>query len=91
MLHICASDNMLTCMRTTVEISDHIFRQAKKTAADRGVPLRQVIEEALRQYLGSGRQPAGYRLRWRTESGRLQPGVRLDDRDALFDLMDGRR
>jgi hypothetical protein len=77
-------------MRTTVDISDEIFRQAKKTAADRGVPLRQVIEAALRHYLGSGRQGGGYKLRWRTESGRLQPGVRLDDRDALFDLMDGR-
>jgi hypothetical protein len=78
-------------MRTTVDISDEVFRQAKKTAADRGVPLRQVVEEALRQYLGSGGHRVGYELQWRTESGRLQPGVRLDDRDALFDLMDGRR
>jgi hypothetical protein len=30
-------------------------------------------------------------LRWSSERGRLQPGVNLDDRDALFDLMGGRR
>lgn len=78
------------CMRTTVDIADEVFRRAKKTAAERGVPLRQVIEEALREYLGSGSRSGEYRLRWSTEHGRLQPGVRLDDRDALFDLMDGR-
>jgi hypothetical protein len=29
-------------------------------------------------------------LQWRSDGGRIQPGVRLDDRDALFDLMEGR-
>jgi len=31
-----------------------------------------------------------YRLRWRSERGRLLPGVNLDSRDHLFDRMDGR-
>jgi len=79
-------------MRTTVEIQDELLREAKRRAADEGTTLRRVIEQALRAHLsrraGSG---SGYRLRWRTERGRLQPGVRLDDRDLLFDLMDGRR
>ena len=35
-------------MRTTIEISDELIRQAKKRAADQGGPLRKVIEEALR-------------------------------------------
>jgi hypothetical protein len=77
-------------MRTTVDISDELLRLAKRRAADSGIPLRQVVEAALRQYLASPQKRASYRLRWRTERGRLQPGVRLDDRDALFDLMDGR-
>lgn len=79
-------------MRTTIDINDELFREAKRRAAKEGTPLRVIIENALRAHLGS--RPAGqprYRLRWRTESGRLQPGVRLDDRDALFDLMEGRR
>lgn len=82
---------MLSCMRTTIEISDEIFRQLKRRAADEGAPLRRVVENALRGYLGKSKARKGYRLRWTPERGRVQPGVQLDDRDNLFDLMDGRR
>ena len=82
---------MLLCMRTTIEISDELFRRAKKRAADEGTTLREVVDLALRSYLSRRAKRTGYRLQWRTESGRLLPGVNLDDRDALFDLMDGRR
>jgi len=81
---------MILCMRTTIEITDELLRQAKKKAAAEGTALRQVVETALRFYLAKPRRQAGYRLRWRTERGRVLPGVRLDDRDALFDLMNGR-
>jgi Arc/MetJ family transcription regulator len=82
---------MLLCMRTTIEISDELLRQAKRRAADEGTPLRRVVESALRAYLGGRPHNRKYRLRWRSERGRIQPGVCLEDRDALFDLMDGRR
>lgn len=78
-------------MRTTVDLSDEVLRQAKRRAADEGVSLREVLETALRCYLAGGRRQGGYRLQWRPERGRLRPGVDLDDRDALFDLMGGRR
>jgi hypothetical protein len=77
---------MFLCMRSTIDIPDELFRRAKRRAADDGVPLRAVFEAALRRYLEGG-EATTYRLRWRTESGRLRPGVRLDDRSALFDLM----
>ena len=77
-------------MRTTIQIGTELLRQAKRRAADEGTTLRAVVEAALRSYLGQRRGRAGYRLSWRTERGTIQPGVRLDDRDALFDLMDGR-
>ncbi len=77
-------------MRTTIEISDELFRQAKKRAADEGAPLKEVVEEALRSYLRRRAKKKKYELKWRTENGRILPGVRLDDRDSLFDLMDGR-
>src|SRR5215510_150051 len=79
------------CMRTTIEISDELCRQLKRKAADEGVTIRQVVESALRVYLGTQTRRKGYELKWKTERGRILPGVRLDDRDALFDLMDGRR
>jgi len=78
-------------MRTTVDLNDELLRMAKKRAADEGRPLRAILEDGLR-LLFRGR-PGGsekYQLRWRTERGRLQPGVRLDDRDSLFDVMEGR-
>ena len=81
---------MFLCMRTTVDIADELMRRAKKRAADEGVPLRAVLEAALRSYLQGRRGSRGrYRLRWRPEKGRLRPGVNLDDRDALLDRMDG--
>ncbi len=79
-------------MRTTIDINDRLLRDAKRRAAEEGTSLRRVMERALRSYLQQrSAKGEGYRLRWRTERGRLQPGVRLDDRDALFDLMEGRR
>ena len=78
-------------MRTTLDINDELFRRAKRRAADEGEPFRAIVENALRFYLTKKPQARPYRLRWHTESGTMQPGVRLDDRDALFDLMDGTR
>ena len=89
-VRIDASSSMILCMRTTLDVSDELLRQAKRRAADEGATLRSVVEAALRAYLAPARRRAGYRLRWRVERGRLQPGVRLDDRDSLFDLMNGR-
>ena len=80
---------MLLCMRTTLDISDELFRRAKLRAADEGVPLRSVVEAALRDYLsGKARRP-GYKLRWTPDKGELVPGVDLDDRNALHDRMNG--
>ena len=82
---------MLLCMRTTVDINDELMRQIKRLAADENVSLKQLIERALRELTrrrASGRR--AYKLRWRPEHGRLQSGVKIEDRDALFDLMDGR-
>jgi hypothetical protein len=73
-----------------MEISDELFRLAKKKAADEGIPFRDVVEAALRLYLTARPRGKGYKLKWKTVRGKLQPGVNLDDRDALFDLMDGR-
>jgi len=81
---------MLLCVRTTIDLNDELLRQAKRRAADEGVPLPEIIERALRAQLGGTPHRKRYRLRWKTVKGALQPGVCLDDRDALFDLMDGR-
>jgi hypothetical protein len=38
-------------MKTTLEIPDPIFRRAKSKAAERGIPLRQFITEAVEDKL----------------------------------------
>ena len=47
LLHIYAYFSMLSCMRTTIEITDELCRQLKRKAADEGVTIRQVVESAL--------------------------------------------
>ena len=81
---------MLLCMRTTIELNDELLRAVKREAAKEQTTLRAVVERALRAQLAAPAKSSGYVLKWRTERGRLQPGVKLDDRDALFDLMEGR-
>ena len=80
---------MLLCMRSTFDIADDLMRRAKKKAADDGVPLRDVVEAALRSYLSHRPAESGYKFQWATERGELMPGIDLDDRDSLFDIMDG--
>ena len=76
-------------MRTRLDLNDALLREAKKKAAERGEPLRVLVEAALRTCLCTGPLRSGeYKLDWHTEHGRMMPDARLDDRDALFDLMD---
>jgi hypothetical protein len=42
-------------MKTTLEIPDTVFRRAKSAAAQRGIPLREFITEAVKDKLvGNG-------------------------------------
>ena len=38
-------------MKTTLEIPDAIFRKAKSVAAERGIPLREFVTEAVKDKL----------------------------------------
>jgi hypothetical protein len=44
-------------MKTTIEVPDEMFREAKATAARRGIPLRRLFEEALSQMLARDHLP----------------------------------
>jgi hypothetical protein len=82
---------MLICMRTTLDIDDVVLRAARRRAADEGKSLTSLLEDALRSYLDFLTRPVKpFKLRLRTVKGRIQPGVQLDDRDALYERMDGR-
>jgi hypothetical protein len=42
-------------MKTTLEIPDPVFRKAKAQAAQRGIPLRQFVTEAVQEKLAVGK------------------------------------
>jgi Arc/MetJ family transcription regulator len=79
-------------MRTTVEINDELFRSAKAAAAKQNKSLREIVDEALRRYL-KGPETKKFRLKLTPHNavGHLMPGVDLEDRDSLYDIMDGLR
>lgn len=58
-------------MKTTIELTDSLLREAKETAQRQGTTLRGVIEAALRKYLeAQANQPrAAFRLRRHTVGG----------------------
>jgi hypothetical protein len=78
-------------VRTTVNIDDALLRQAKEAAARAGRSLGDVIDDALRVLLVERRQPdrsAPVVLPVFGGSG-LQPGVDLENKEALAELLDG--
>lgn len=84
--------DMLLCMRTTLDLDDDVMRTLKRRAGETGRTLTSLVEEALRAMLERGSRPnPHYHLEWAVVSGGARPGVDLSDRDALIDLMDGRR
>ena len=76
--------------RTTLMLDEGLFRQLKKEAVSRGQTLKELVNTLLRRALGTAPTRKAYRLNWKTCRGQLQPGVRLDDRESLHDLMEGR-
>lgn len=80
---------LLHMKRTTLTIDDQIFRALKKKSAEEGRTLQAVTNDLLRRALAS-KSSGSYQLRLRGWKAVELPGVDLLDRDALFDLMDGR-
>lgn len=78
-------------MRTTLDFDDRLLREAKKRAAEEGETLTRLLEKALRNYLRPQKnQDKPFRLQLLTKKGRVVPGVNWDDRDSLYERMEGR-
>lgn len=84
---------MGTHMKTTIEISDPLLREARALAAARGQTLREVVEAGLRQVITARRQgKKPFRLRDASVGGKgLRKGLRDDDWGKILDLAYGDR
>ena len=86
MMHPC--DAMMRTMRTTVNIDDALLGQARELAVRSRRSLGDVVDDALRLLLGRETSGVGaVELPTFGGSG-LQPGVDLEDKDALAMLLD---
>ncbi len=77
-------------MRTTLAIDTDLLRLLKQRAAKEGRTLQSLVNDLLRQSASKPTKKT-FKLKWRTWKTHLQPGVELDDRDKLYDLLDGPR
>ena len=50
-------------MKTTIEISDSLLREARKLAARQGITLRALVERGLRRVVIEERPRANFKLR----------------------------
>ena len=77
-------------MRTTVRLDEELLAEVKRHAADEGMTMTQVLDQALREMLARKRELAGReRVPLPSFTGKgLQPGVDLDDGAALLEVMD---
>jgi hypothetical protein len=79
-------------VRTTVNIDDQLLRELKITAAREDRTIGSVLDDALRAHLESDAVRPRVRKPWPTfvpSRPGLRPGVDLEDRHAIMDLLDG--
>ncbi len=71
-------------MKTTVEISDSLLREARKVAAREGVTLRALVERGLHRVVSDTKQGMPFKLRRASFKGR---GLQPDQRDASWERL----
>lgn len=78
-------------MRTTVNIEDTVLRDAKRLAERQSRPLGYLVTEGLAMLLAYDRKhpkPTGRVELPVSGGGGVRPGVDLEDKDALMELLD---
>ena len=77
-------------MRTTVTIDEALLADAKRRAAERGVTLSEIVQDALRESLARSAEAAGDVEPLPVFHGRggLRPGVDLTSNASVLDAME---
>lgn len=69
-------------MKTTIDISDSLLREARKLAEREHTTLRAIIEQGLRKVVSEKKRSPAFRLRKASFKGR---GLRTEIRDAPWE------
>jgi hypothetical protein len=78
---------MVTHMKTTVEIPDSLFKEAKNLAAMEGTTLKALVSEGLRRIVAERQKKEAFKLRKATFRGQgMQPHLADASWDQLGDL-----
>jgi hypothetical protein len=72
-------------MRTTIDLDDDVLRALKRRQRVEHKTLGQLVSELLAQALAATPRPS-VNIRWTTED--LRPRVDLDDKDAVWTVLD---
>ena len=74
-------------MKTTIEISEPLLKEAKKAAAREGTTFRTLVERGLRHELKQCKSPKSFRLRKASFKGKgLQSGTKDLSWDQIREL-----
>jgi hypothetical protein len=75
-------------MKTTVDISDPLLREAKQLAAREGVTLKALIERGLHRVVSETKPAAAFKLRRGSFKGKgLHPELRGASWDRIRDMI----
>jgi hypothetical protein len=77
----------MAAMKTTLDISDPLLREARKVAARERTTLRALVEQGLRQVVAGKREKTKFRLRKASFKGRgLHPELADASWERIRDL-----
>ena len=73
--------DIVSRMKTTIDISDPLFLQAKRLAAEHSTTLKEIVETALRRFFEQEKtRVSNFKLREASVEGNgVQPGVQEGD------------
>lgn len=75
-------------MKTTIEISDNLLREARQLAAREGTTIKALVEEGLRRLLAQRQRQGSFRLRQASFKGNgLQSGAAGASWERLRDMI----
>ena len=83
--------NMLTLMKTTVRMDDHLYRRVKARAAEEGRTVAAVLEDAVRIGMDTtepSNEEAERYFPTPLDIGSFRPGIDINSNSSILDALD---